>query len=92
METVTLDAAKEDLERLVARAAEGEEIVIQSGGRPIAKITAASEPDGTAPPRKRRISGLWAGRVVIHPNFDDPLPPDEQGAWDGDARLWPDHS
>lgn len=75
METVTLDAAKEDLERLVARAAAGEEIVIQSEGRAVARIVGAEPEVKPWVPGTPRPLGLFPGFRML-PGFDDPLPPD----------------
>lgn len=60
--------AKTHLSRLVERVEAGEEITIARAGRPVARlvpIQRASEP---------RPLGLWRGKVVIGPDFDDPLP------------------
>lgn len=77
METINLYEAKTNLSRLVERAAAGEEIVIAKAGRPLARLVALDR--RTAP----RPLGLLAGQVVINPNFDDPLPADEQAAFEG---------
>ena len=60
--------AKTQLSRLVERAAEGEEIVIARAGRPVARLVAYRESVG------KRVPGRWKGRIVIHDDFDDPLP------------------
>ena len=90
METVTLDAAKEDLERLVARAAAGEEIVIRSEGRPPVRMTVMSEavPKPWVPGTPRVLGQFPEWRML--PGFDDPLDPEEQAAFEGNGRLWPD--
>ena len=79
METVTLDAAKADLSRLVERAAAGEEIVIEQEGQVLARLVPP------VPPQPKRTGerplGLLAGRVWIGPDFDDPLPPEMQRAF-----------
>lgn len=67
--------AKTHLSRLVERVEGGEEILIARNGRPVAKLTAyRGEP--------RRLGAL-RGQIVIHDDFDDPLPDDIQAAFEG---------
>jgi prevent-host-death family protein len=64
---VNIHAAKTHLSRLVARAADGEEIVIARGGKPVARLgPLAAEPA----PRK---PGLLRGRITVADDFDAPL-------------------
>jgi prevent-host-death family protein len=66
---VNVHEAKTHLSKLIKQAAAGEEIVVASAGRPVAKIVAyeaSSEP---------RTPGLLAGRIEIAPDFDE-LPPE----------------
>ena len=65
MATYNVHEAKTHLSRLLERAERGEEIVIARGGRPIAVLKGIS-----APPKRRP----GRDRVVIHPDFDDPIP------------------
>jgi prevent-host-death family protein len=65
-DVVNIHEAKTHLSRLLERVQSGEEITIAKAGRPIAKLTAIH-----ARP-KRRVPGNDA--IVIHPDFDDPLP------------------
>ncbi|MGH3266217.1 MAG: type II toxin-antitoxin system Phd/YefM family antitoxin [Trebonia sp.] len=69
--------AKTQLSKLAARAAEGEEIVIARNGLPLAKLGPLD------PPRKRREFGFCRGQIWIADDFDDPLPPDLQRAFEG---------
>lgn len=65
---VNIHEAKTHLSRLIERVEAGEEITIARAGRPVAKLvplTRRTEP---------RPLGLWKGKVVIKPDFDDPLP------------------
>lgn len=66
--SVNIHEAKTHLSRLVERVEAGEEITICRAGRPVARIVAY------AARREPRQPGFWKGRVVIKPNFDDPLP------------------
>jgi prevent-host-death family protein len=65
-EIVNIHEAKTHLSRLLERVQSGEEITIAKAGRPIAKLTAIQERP------KRRVPGN--DTIVIHPDFDDPLP------------------
>jgi prevent-host-death family protein len=66
--SVNIHEAKTHLSRLVERVEAGEEITLARAGRPVARIVPYN---GLREPRK---PGFWKDRVVIHPNFDDPLP------------------
>jgi len=70
MTTVNIHEAKTHLSRLLLRVMAGEEIVITKAGRPMARLV----PVAKAP--ARRELGSAAGKVVIHPDFDAPLPED----------------
>jgi prevent-host-death family protein len=69
--TVNIHEAKTHLSRLLERVQAGEEITIAKAGRPIARLTANHERPN------RRVPGN--DRIVIHPDFDEPLP-----EWDPD--------
>jgi prevent-host-death family protein len=66
---VNVHEAKTHLSKLIKRAAAGEEVVVASAGRPVAKIVAY---EGSSEPR---TPGLLAGKIEIAPDFDE-LPPD----------------
>jgi prevent-host-death family protein len=63
--TVNIHEAKTHLSRLLERVERGERIVIARAGRPIAVLQALESPP-------RRVPGN--DRIVIHDDFDDPLP------------------
>ncbi|RJQ50727.1 MAG: type II toxin-antitoxin system Phd/YefM family antitoxin [Desulfobacteraceae bacterium] len=69
--------AKTHLSQLVERAAKGEEIVIAKAGVPLAKLV----PMPKAKPKRK--AGGWEGKVRISEDFDDPLPPSLQAAFEG---------
>jgi prevent-host-death family protein len=69
--------AKTSLSRLVDRAANGEEIILSKAGKPMAKLVPFHR---KAEPRK---PGGWEGQVQISEDFDAPLPPDLQDAFEG---------
>jgi prevent-host-death family protein len=75
MKAVNIHEAKTHLSRLVARAAEGEEIVIAKAGTPVAKLVPVARP------ARRRTLGLARGKIVIHADFDAPLPKDIRRAF-----------
>jgi prevent-host-death family protein len=65
---VSVHEAETQLSKLIEQAAAGEEVVVTSASRPVARIVpyeASSEP---------RTPGLLAGRVEIRSDFDE-LPP-----------------
>lgn len=65
MTTVNVHEAKTHLSRLLERVERGERIVIARAGRPVAILQAIEAP-------AQRMPGH--DRVVIHDDFDDPLP------------------
>ncbi|MGH2451261.1 MAG: type II toxin-antitoxin system Phd/YefM family antitoxin [Candidatus Limnocylindria bacterium] len=68
MKAVNVHEAKTQFSRLLARVAQGEEIVIAKAGRPVAKLV------GLARPSARRPLDTARGQVVISPDFKAPLP------------------
>jgi prevent-host-death family protein len=66
---VNVHEAKTNLSKLIKQAAAGEEVVVASAGRPVAKIVAYEAPF------EPRTPGLLAGQIKIAPDFDE-LPPD----------------
>jgi prevent-host-death family protein len=66
--TVNIHEAKTHLSRLLERVQNGEEITIAKAGKPIATLTAIHEQPA------RRVPGMDKGKVIIHANFDDPMP------------------
>jgi prevent-host-death family protein len=68
--TVNIHEAKTHLSKLLKRVEGGEEIVIASAGKPVAKLTRVSAPG------QKRIFGSEAGRFKVPDDFNDPLPDD----------------
>lgn len=64
---VNIHEAKTHFSRLVERAAGGEEIIIARAGTPVARLAPLA-------PGPRREPGGAEGKIVMHENFDDPLP------------------
>jgi prevent-host-death family protein len=71
MRQINIHEAKTHLSRLVEEAAAGEEIVIAKAGKPVARLMPMPEQEA-----RNRKPGMFEGRIKIHDNFDDPLPPE----------------
>jgi prevent-host-death family protein len=66
---INIHAAKTNFSQLVARAEQGEEIVISRGGKPVAKLVPIAVPAG-------RALGLMQGLFTVPADFDAPLSED----------------
>ena len=84
-ETFNIHDAKTHFSRLVERARQGERITIAKDGVPVAMLVAI-EPAT----RPRRPIGMDRGRIVIHDDFDDPLPEFDPDYMHPDDPLRPD--
>jgi prevent-host-death family protein len=71
-DTVSVHEAKTHLSRLLERVRCGEEIVISRSGTPIARLVPFERQ------RKPLKGGFDAGKIIIMPDFDDPLPEFEE--------------
>lgn len=78
MTRVTVSRAQAELLELVRRASEGEEIVLEESGQPLARIV----PFEAAAPRR---PGRLRGKVKLAPDFDAPLPEDLLRAFRGET-------
>jgi prevent-host-death family protein len=67
---VNIHEAKTHLSRLLARVADGEEVIIARSGEPVARIVPIERKGG------KRVLGQDAGRVTIADDFDEPLDPE----------------
>ena len=77
---VTLEDAKSDLSSLIDRAAEGEEVLIQTADRPMVRLVPIDDPG-----KKCRVPGRMKGQIWMSDDFNDPLPPDILKAFYGDS-------
>lgn len=68
MTTFNVREADAQLRELLRRVTSGEEIVIADEGKPVAVILSYAGLPGV------RVPGNDAGRVVVHDDFDEPLP------------------
>jgi prevent-host-death family protein len=62
---VNMHEAKSSLSKLVAKVAEGEEVVIAKAGKPVAKLVKYE-----APLEKRKL-GFWDGLIWMADDFDE---------------------
>ena len=78
MRVINADEVQRDLSRFLKQVAQGEEVVIASGGKPVAKLVPYQAATET------RVPGYWKGKVRIAADFDV-LPPDLAAAFRGEA-------
>jgi antitoxin (DNA-binding transcriptional repressor) of toxin-antitoxin stability system len=71
MPTVKIHHAKTHLSRLIAKACEGEEVIIARGDQPLVRLQPLREKKG------QRKPGSMKGVLKIGPEFFEPLPADE---------------
>jgi prevent-host-death family protein len=69
MAVFNIHDAKTHFSKLLERVLSGEEVVIAKAGKPVARILPFVAED-TSP----RVPGIDKGKVVMMPDFDDPLP------------------
>jgi prevent-host-death family protein len=69
--------AKTNFSRLVRRARDGEDVIVERSGTPVAKIVPYDEPE---PRGILALEGAWKGKVQIPDDFDE-LPEDLQRAF-----------
>jgi prevent-host-death family protein len=68
MDAISIHEAKTHFSRLIARAEQGEEIVVRRGPTPVAKIVAYRVP--TTP----RAPGALRGQIALADDFDETPP------------------
>jgi prevent-host-death family protein len=71
----TVHQAKTNLSKLLRKAAQGEQVIIARGKKPVAKIVALGKP------AKKRTPGRWKGKIHIHPSFFAPMSAEELAEW-----------
>lgn len=76
MAIVTIHQAKTNLSRLIERASAGEEIIIARGSKPVARLVPVGAVKG------KRQPGSLKGKLVVGPEFFEPLPDDELARWE----------
>ena len=73
---VTIHQAKTNLSRLLKKASNGEEVIISRGTKPVARLVPIGEVKG------KRRPGSLKGKLLVGPEFFEPLPGDELARWD----------
>lgn len=73
---VTIHEAKTNLSRLIQKAASGQEVIISRGSKPVARLVPIGETEG------QRRPGSLKGKLVIGPEFFEPLPATEVSIWE----------
>lgn len=68
--------AKSNLSRLVRAVESGQEVIIERGGVPVARLTPYQ-------PLEDRKLGIWKGQVEMSEDFDDELDPEDLSLWNG---------
>jgi prevent-host-death family protein len=76
MKIFTIHEAKTNLSRLIAKASRGEEIVIARGPNPVVRLVPIEGSKG------RRKLGILKGKLMVGPEFFEPLPADELDRWE----------
>jgi prevent-host-death family protein len=76
MKTVGIHEAKTSLSKLIEKACRGEEIIIARGKDPVVRLVPIGDRKGT------RKLGILKGKLVVGPEFFEPLPPDELARWE----------
>jgi prevent-host-death family protein len=76
MKTVTIHEAKTNLSRLIEKACRGEEVIIARGSDPVARLVPIAGRKG------QRKLGMLKGKLVVGPEFFDPLALEELDRWE----------
>ena len=74
MPTYTIHTARAKLGKLVARALDGEDVVILARDASVRLVPVFTSV-------RTRVFGSLHGKVEVGPAFFDPLPPEESTAW-----------
>jgi hypothetical protein len=79
MTIIAIEKAQEDLVMLVKRALEGEDIVIQADSRKVRLAPVPVSPAFDETTARRRGYGVLKGKLVVGPEFFEPLSDGECG-------------
>ena len=80
-EVINVYEARTQFSKLLDRVASGEELVLGKAGKPVARLVKYEAPEES--PKEPRKGGCWAGRAWISDDFDAPLHPEVQAAFEG---------
>ena len=73
---VNIQKAKKNLSRLIKKALAGEAVIIARGSKHVARLVAIAEA------MKKRQPGSMKGKLIIGPEFFEPLSDDELSYWE----------
>ena len=76
MLTVNIRQAKRNLSLLIKKVCEGEEVIITRRSKPVARLAPLAEV------KKQRKPGSMKGKLVVGPEFFEPLSEDELSLWE----------
>jgi prevent-host-death family protein len=76
MRSVTVHEAKTNLSKLIEQACRGEEVIIARGATPVVRLVPVGEVQG------RRQPGVLRRKLLVGPEFFEPIPPEELSAWE----------
>jgi prevent-host-death family protein len=79
----TVHQAKTNFSRLLKEAEAGQEVIVMRGSTPVAKIV----PIAVAPAPKRKLAGLYRGRVTFNDKALEPLTDEELSELGFDCML-----
>lgn len=79
MTTITLQKAQQDLPVLIERALAGEEIVIETDDKQVRLAPVLGPPSFDVANARRRGYGAMQGKLVVGPEFFEPLSDEECG-------------
>jgi prevent-host-death family protein len=79
----TVHQAKTHLSRLLKEAEAGQEVIVLRGKKPVAKVV----PIAMAPAPKRKLAGLYRGRITFDDKALDPLTDKELAELGFDSLL-----
>ena len=79
MKYTNIHQAKTHFSQLVDRAMRGEEVIIAKAGKPVAKLVKWRTQTAA------RKGGFLRGKITVSDDFDAPLPPDIQSAFEGES-------
>ncbi len=83
MEPINILKARDNLSRLIARAARGEDVVISKHGRPVVRLVGVDDPSGHSASRLARwLADNPPGPGTRSPDELDEMIADERRAWD----------
>jgi len=68
---VSIERAEKNLSRLIQKVADGEEVIISRGPKQVARLVPIPEI------KQRRKPGSMKGKLLVGPEFFEPLPADE---------------